>query len=92
MGRYDYLMTTTATRAMLGHAWGTAIGDHRRLLRMSQRRLAQLCGVTQQTLSKIERGSVIPADPLKVAIAAHLGVAPGELFAWPDEVLAEVAS
>lgn len=65
------------------------MGDRRRQLGLSQAQLAKLCqaaspeGVTQQTISKIENGEMIPLDRLKVDIARALGTSPSKLFAWP---------
>jgi len=50
---------------------------------MSQATLAERCGVTQQTISKIERGLMVPLDPLKLRLALELDVSPAMLFPWP---------
>jgi len=70
----------------LSDRWGKAVGDRRRQLGLSQTQLAKLCGnagVTQQTISKIENGEMIPLDRLKVDIARALGTSPSKLFTWP---------
>lgn len=44
----------------------------RRQLRLSQADLARECGVTQQTVSAIERAEHGPSDALKVELAVAL--------------------
>ena len=68
----------------LGAIWGDAVAERRKLLGLSQQTLADLCGTTQQTISKIELGEIIPRDRLKVTIANRLGVPLSALFAWPE--------
>ncbi len=69
--------------ATLGSRWGTAVANRRRVLGFSQAELAELCSVTQQTISKIEAGRMIPHDRLKLVIANRMGIDPGALFTWP---------
>lgn len=77
----------------LAKHWGAAVAERRRRVGLTQGQLAELCQVTQQTISKIEAGGMIPHDRLKLVIANRLGVGPGKLFAWPPaEMLAEAAS
>lgn len=52
--------------------WGQRVAIGRRALRMTQDRLARLCGVTQQAISHIERGVVSPSDEVKCRIAGVL--------------------
>lgn len=67
----------------LGERWGKAIAERRAVLGFSQTQLAQLCEITQQTISKIEAGKMIPHDRLKAVIADRLMIEPSELFTWP---------
>jgi len=67
----------------LGTAWGQNVRDRRQALGLSQDQLADLCGVTQSAISKIESGAMIPLDRLKVTISAKLGTTPTDLFPWP---------
>lgn len=55
----------------------------RELLGLSQAQLADRCGVTQQSISRIEAGRSLPRDDLKLALAAQLGCSPRTLFPWP---------
>jgi len=72
--------------ANLGLRWGALIAARRADLHLSQSALADLCSVSQQTISKIERGLMVPLDPLKLRLAAGLDVHPGDLFPWPEPV------
>jgi len=67
----------------LAERWGKAVADRRTELGFTQTQLAGLCDVTQQTISKIEAGDMIPHDRLKAVIADRLMIEPAELFAWP---------
>jgi DNA-binding XRE family transcriptional regulator len=57
---------------------------------MTQTQLAELCNVTQQTISKIERGEVVPLDGLKVLLAQALRTEPWVLFSWPGQIRSRV--
>jgi transcriptional regulator with XRE-family HTH domain len=67
----------------LTEVWGSAVAARRKELGFSQEFVANQCEVTQQTISKIESGRLIPMDALKIRLANTLGTTPGELFAWP---------
>ena len=76
-------MRQPKTETKLSEVWGGAVSQRRRTLGLSQADLADLCEVTQQTISKIEAGLMIPHDNLKLALANRMGMEPGELFEWP---------
>jgi transcriptional regulator with XRE-family HTH domain len=63
--------------------WGARVSDARRTRRLSQVALARACGVSQQTISKVEHGEICPHDKLKLRLAAALDVPPAALFPWP---------
>lgn len=67
----------------LGALWGERVGQRRADLGLTQARFAEVVGVTQQTISKIEKGEMIPHDILKVRIAQCTGTRVDVLFAWP---------
>lgn len=67
----------------LGDTWGRAIRSRRASLGLSQQDLAARCDVTQQTISRIEMGAVLPRDALKLELARHLECSPRTLFPWP---------
>lgn len=50
---------------------------------LSQQQLADLCGVSRQTISAIEKGDYNPTVNLCIAICRALGKTLDELF-WPD--------
>ena len=72
-----------AVSRTLAVAWGGRVAAARAAGALSQAALAAGCGVSQQTISKIERGRMVPLDPLKVRLSRSLDLAPGELFRWP---------
>jgi transcriptional regulator with XRE-family HTH domain len=63
--------------------WGTRVSRARLERGLSQHELALASGVTQQTISKVERGTVCPHDRLKLRLAVALGRSPETLFPWP---------
>ncbi len=67
----------------LGTTWGGRIRQRREALGLSQRELAERCDVTQQTISRIEMGAVLPRDVLKIELARQLDCSPRTLFPWP---------
>jgi transcriptional regulator with XRE-family HTH domain len=68
---------------VIGAAWGRRISARRKALGFSQARLADLLELAQPTISKIERGALIPNDDLKWRLAGALGMPLDELFAYP---------
>lgn len=67
----------------LGQFWGQRVAARREDLKITQVQLAQLCGITQQSISRIEAGVIVPRDSLKMTLAKNLGTTPTELFEWP---------
>lgn len=76
----------------LARQWGAAVRKRREQRGLTQATLGKACDVSQQTIDRIERGETIPRDRLKVVIAARLGVAVADLFAWPSDLTLESAS
>ena len=64
--------------------WATLLQHARRHRGMNQTELAEACGVTQQSISKIESAEVCPHDKLKLKLAIALGVPTSDLFPWPE--------
>ena len=62
--------------------WGQRIADARRAVNMTQVQLAGALGVTQQLVSKWERGLIAPRDDRRIQLARVLGVRAGDLFAY----------
>lgn len=56
----------------LKRQWGANVAARRRAKQLTQQQVATACGVTQQTISLIERGVSAPSDSLKVRLAQHL--------------------
>lgn len=52
----------------------------RRTRTMNQETFARLVGISQQSLSKIERGILIPSADVQALIAAVLGVPQADIF------------
>lgn len=52
--------------------------------KVSQALLAYRVGVHPQTISCLEQGTRRTSDKILLAVARELGVAPDELYAWPE--------
>lgn len=77
--------TGPRTTKRLADLWGERVKARRtQVLQCSQDKLAELAGVTQQTISNLESGKGLPRDDVKVAIARACGTSPDELFPWPS--------
>lgn len=59
----------------------------RRTRTITQTELADLVGVTQETISKAERGLLQLRPDLQARIAAILGTSPHELFSESEEAV-----
>jgi len=59
----------------------------RRRLGLSQGELATAANVTQQTISKVEAGTMCAHDTLKIRLTAALDLPLEALFPWPPRVL-----
>lgn len=64
----------------------TPLRNIRRARTLSQQDLAHLVEISQQTLSKIERGSFVPGPDVRARLAAVLGVSESDLFSPRAEV------
>lgn len=67
----------------LADHWGERVAARRKALKWTQTQLAEVSGVTQQTISNIEAGAGLPRDDIKLALSIALGLPPAELFEWP---------
>lgn len=79
--------------------WGERVKKRRTGMRLTQRRLGQLCNADQSTISRLERGRLEGvSDELKWKIAGALGTTVDRLFPYPNvrppfpEALAGTAS
>jgi len=80
---YPDPVTDTQT---LNERWGQRVEEKRKEKGMSQDGLALTARTSQQTISRIELGQQGVADDLRVRIAQALGVKPGELFTYEEEI------
>lgn len=55
----------------------------RQALGLKQAELAELCQLTQQAISKIERNDVVPRDKVKILLAEKMACSVESLFPWP---------
>lgn len=67
--------------------WALCVRTARRRVGLSQGDLAAAANVTQQTISKVEAGTMCAHDTLKVRLAAALDLPLEALFPWPPRVL-----
>lgn len=63
--------------------WGKRVAKQREKLKMTQRRLADACGVTSQSISRIERGLESPRFGLMKRLAKELHQELEDLFPYP---------
>lgn len=59
----------------------TPLANLRRARALSQQDLARIVGISQQSLSKVERGLLHPSPDVRALLATILGV--GERDLWP---------
>lgn len=69
-------MTTTPATI----AWGSNLRARREALRLTQEQVAEITGLRQSTISKIEKGQITPRDTTKVLLASKLGCPVAALF------------
>jgi transcriptional regulator with XRE-family HTH domain len=62
---------------------GSRVTRRRRALGLTQTELADLCSLTQQTISKIENNSIVPRDKVKFLLADKMLCSVDSLFPWP---------
>jgi ribosome-binding protein aMBF1 (putative translation factor) len=80
-------VTVTPTERLsteLARHFGRLVAEERTKRGWSQSFLATATRSTQQTISSIEAGDLIPRDHLKVRIAFAFGMQPSDLFVWPE--------
>ena len=53
---------------------------------LSQKRLAEFCGVSETTIRRLEQSKREPTLHVAVKIARYLGVEPLDIFPLPDEI------
>lgn len=63
-------------------SWGNRLKARRLALGMTQQQLADICGLRQSTVSRIEAGAC-PRDTAKWLLAGALGHTVEELFPFP---------
>lgn len=76
----DRLRTHLAAQSA---GWGGRVRHRRKALGLTQQQLADLLDVPVQTVSKVERGQIVPRDYLRAGLAIRLCVEIDELFPWP---------
>jgi transcriptional regulator with XRE-family HTH domain len=71
---------TAAELAERERSWATRVHQRRVEIGMTQAQLAELADVTQQAISRVEKGEVIPRLATMWAIASALGTSIEVLF------------
>ncbi len=66
--------------------WGERVRERRHDCGLKLRELAELCDVSEGTMSRVELGKLPPNDDLKWKIAGALRVRMDRLWAWPTIV------
>ena len=85
----DATETTGPTRTATAEAFGAAVRARRRALQLTQERLAELAGLSQKHVARLERAERLPTVHAVLLVARALGVSAGELV---GEVEAAVGS
>ena len=80
-----YAQDMAEAESRAAESWGSRVQQRRVALNLTQRQLARMCGLTQQSISKIERNAIVPRDRVKQLIAQKLGTTISELFPWPEK-------
>lgn len=60
------------------------VHEHRQASRLSQAELANMCGVSRQTIASVERGYSVPSVYVATALAKALGTTVAALFEYPS--------
>lgn len=72
--------------AKLREAWGRRLRAIREEQQISQSKLAQLSGIPQGAISRLERGLVGAGDETRMAIARALGRNVEDIWTYPTQV------
>lgn len=83
---------TGAERAERERSWATRVHQRRTELGITQVQLARIAGVTQQAISRLERGEVAPRIRTMRAVAGALGTTVEALFPMSSAPADRVAS
>jgi len=84
--------TITALAADFYRDCGARVGRRRRLSGIQPRELAELCGVTPATISRLEAGTIRPRDELRITVAAVLGCEVNDLWPYPPSAVVHRAA
>jgi transcriptional regulator with XRE-family HTH domain len=64
--------------------WAENLRARRKSLKLSQEQAAEICGLDQSTISRLERCQVWPSDELKWKLAGGLRTTVEKLFPYPS--------
>jgi putative transcriptional regulator len=79
--------TTLPAHKVVHKGWGKQVRSARKAQGLTQIDLAALIGVEQNTISRIETGTIAPSDKLKLTICLALNRSLDDLFGWPEGAL-----
>lgn len=74
---------TKQAHERLHEVWGKQVRKHRAHKGLTQSALAELVGVEQNTISRIETGVTSPSDAMKIELCLALDCDLDDLFGWP---------
>lgn len=77
-------MASAATVKKVQRLLGSRVAQRRKAARLTQEQLAEKVGVVTETISRLERGAVIPPVSKLVSIAEAIGVELADLFRFRD--------
>ncbi|OQS45771.1 hypothetical protein B0T49_20295 [Chromobacterium violaceum] len=73
-------MIDTSRELALGQSIGKALAAHRKQVKLTQDQVAERLGVERETISRFERGAVIPPIPRLYELAEIYGCKAGDLL------------
>lgn len=67
-------------------AWGARVDARMTALGLNNAQVAVLANTSQQTVSKVRKGDLVPRDYLRIMLAAALSTTPDQLFPMPSMI------
>ncbi len=66
--------------------FGAAVTKYRTRKKLNKLKLAELCGIDEKTVRRIEKGEIAPGFEIILALADAFGIPPSKLFREVEEI------